>query len=229
MRRYLQITAALLVAIGAGLFVHSLASPPPMVFVPFVAAPVAVGHRITATDISWRDVVNPPPGALESPANPVGQRARHTLLPGQALSAQDLGGASPTALKPGEVMWMAPVGSAAASGLPAIGDRVDVWSGIAGTSGGVSAPVLMAAGARVVGLFSPAGLPLTSATATPSGGSFVSTSNSNTAAVGIIGIAVPFQDLATLLAAQGLTFVVDPSIHHFHLTAPTSVPSPKVP
>ena len=227
MRRYLQIAAALVVAIGAGLFVHSLASPPPMVFVPFVAAPVAVGHRIAAADISWREVVNPPPGALEAPGNPVGQRARHALLPGQALSAHDLGGTSPTALKPGEVMWMAPVGSAAASGLPAIGQRVDVWSGVSTTGNGVSAPVLLAAGARVVGLFSPTGLPLTSATANPSGGNLVATSNA--AAIGILGIAVPFRDLGTLLAGQGLTFVVDPFVHHFHLTATNVVPTPKVP
>jgi hypothetical protein len=226
-RRYLQIAAALVVAILAGLFVHSLASPPPMVFVPFVAAPVAVGHRIAATDITWRDVVNPPPGALQAPSNPVGQRARHALLPGQALSANDLGGASPTALKPGEVMWMAPVGSAAASGLPAIGQRVDVWSGVNSNPNGVSAPVLLAVGARVVGLFSSTGLPLTSATANPSGGSFVSTSTG--AAIGILGIAVPFRDLGTLLAGQGLTFVVDPFVHHFHLTATNVVPTPKVP
>ena len=228
MRRYLQIAVALVVAVAAALFVHSLASPPPMVFVPFVAAPVAVGHRIVATDISWREVVNPPPGALQAPSDPVGQRARYALWPGQAVSAQDLGGSSPTALKPGEVMWMAPVGSAAASGLPAIGQRVDVWSGVSTTSGNVSAPVLLAAGVRVVGLFSPAGIPLTSATANPSGGNLVST-NTTTAAIGILGLAVPFRDMATLLAGQGLTFVVDPFVHQFHLTAPVTVPSPKTP
>lgn len=226
MRRFVQIAAALIVAIGAGIFVHSLAAPPPTVFVPFVTVPVAVGHRIAAADISWRPVEHPPATALQSPQNPVGQRARHALVVGQALAAQDLGGAAPTALRTNEVMWMAPVASAAASGLPAIGQRVDVWSGIASSSNGVSAPVLMAAGVRVVGLFTSAGSPV-APTAATSSSAFGSPAGGG--AIGIIGLAVPFRDLATLLATQGLTFVVDPSAHHFHLTAPTSVPSPTKP
>lgn len=225
MRRYLQIVAALAVAIGAGLFVHSLASPPPTVFVPFVVAPVAAGQRIAAADVSWRPVEHPPATALRSPQTPVGQRARYPLVIGQALSAQDLGGIAPTALKAGEVMWMASVGSAAASGLPAIGQRVDVWAGIASGSNAVSAPTLMATGVRVVGLFSAAGTPVGAAGA----GSAPLSGTATGSAIGIIGLAVPFHALATLLAIQGVTFVVDPSAHHFHLTAPTPIPSPSKP
>lgn len=222
MRRLIQIVVAVLVAIGAGLFVHSLAAPPPTVWVPFVAAPVAAGRRLTAADISWRQVVSPPPTAYQGPTSPVGQVARDALVPGQALSVGDLGGIAATALRPGEVMWMAPVGSAAASGLPAIGDRVDVWAGIATSSSGVSVPELLARGVRVVGLFTSAGVPVVTGTASGS-------SLTGTAAIGILGLAVPSHDLAPLLAAQGLTFVVDPSATHFHLAATQTLSPPTKP
>lgn len=221
MRRILQIVVALLIAIGAGLFVHSLADPPPTVWVPFVAAPVPAGQRLTAADISWRQVVNPPATAYRGPTSPVGQVARHALVPGQAVSVGDLGGLAATALRPGEVLWMAPVSSAAASGLPVIGARVEVWAGIATSSNGVSVPQLLARGVRVVGLYTAAGAPIVGAA---SGSPLTGTTS-----IGILGLAVPSRDLAPLLAGQGLTFVVDPSATHFQLVVTPALSTPPKP
>jgi len=220
MRRTIQVVAAVIVAVVAALFVHSLAAPPPTVWVPFLTAPVAAGQPVTAADVQWRQVIQPPPRALQAPTNPIGQIAHHNLLAGQALAAGDLGGLSPNGLKPGEVMWMAPVGSPAASGLPQIGQRVDVWAGVGSNSDSVSVPILLAQGVRVIGLYTAAGLPVGAAS---SSGSLVSTTP---AGVGIIGLAVPRTDLAPLLAAQGLTFVVDPSTHAFALVAAPTAPAP---
>ena len=218
MRRILPAILALLVAIGAGVYVAHLAAPPPTVWVPFVATSVPAGTQVTASDIQWRQVIQPPPTAFQGPATPIGLYAMHALVPGEALSQRDVGSAKAAGIKPSDVIWYATLTSAAAEGLATTGNRVEVWAGISATSNTVSAPQLLASGVRVVGLFTATGVPETPGAASSSSGGLV-TSTSTTAG-GLVALAVPANALPVFLAAQGLQLVVDNAFHHFHAAVP---------
>ena len=218
MRRILPALLALLVAIGAGVYVAHLAAPPPTVWVPFVARSVPAGTQVTAADVQWRQVIQPPPTAFHAPATPIGLYATHTLVPGEALAQGTVGPAKTASLRSGDVIWYAPLPSAAAAGLATTGDRVDVWSVIATSSNTISAPQLVATGVRVAGLFTTAGVPETPGVSASSGGGLVPTTSSS--AGGLVALAVPANTLAVFLAAQGLQLVVDNAIPHFHMLVP---------
>ena len=222
MRRILPALLALLVAIGAGVYVAHLAAPPATVWVPFVASSVPAGTRVSASDIQWRQVIQPPPTAFQGPATPIGLYALHALVPGEALSQSDVGSAKAAGITPGDVLWYATLPSAAAAGLASTGDRVDVWSGIATSSNTVSAPQLLATGVRVAGLFTAAGVPETPGVSASSGGGLVP--STSTSAGGLVALAVPVDTLSVFLAAQGLQLVVDNAIPHFHMLVP--IPKP---
>lgn len=212
-RRWIAAMLAALVAIGAGLYVAHLSAPPPTVWVPFVTAPVPAGTPVTAADIQWRQVIQPPATAFEAPASPVGLYATHALAPGEALAQSDVGAARQVGAKPGEVTWYATIASASASGLATVGSRVDVWAGIGSNGSGGAIPQLLATGVRVLGLYTATGQPETPTTT--SGGSSLTPSTST--AGELVALAVPAADMPIFLAAQGLALVVDPAHGRFHL------------
>jgi hypothetical protein len=243
-RRWWQAAIALAVAFGATVTVSHLATPPATETVAFLTASVPQGDTIPASAVTWQPVVTPPTGALTWPERPLGPVvATVPLYAGQALTPADFTPASQAGLRPGEVAWLVPVSSAAASGLPNPGQRVDLWgafgSGSASGSSPAAPPVLIATGVRVLGLYTSQGVPISlvgalAPAAAPgtsglSGQTTAESLSSSGASIGIVELAIPRADLGSLMAASNFSLVVDPGTSHFRLALPTASTGPTVP
>lgn len=172
--------------------------PAPLQRVALLTAPVSAMAPLPARAIRWVRMAHPPAGALTAPGPWLNLAAGTSLPAGTILTAADLTPPQIQGLGPGEVQWLVTVNSAT-SGLPTVGERVDVWTVI----GAHYAPV--AYGVRVIGLYTSSGAPLTAASGQ---------------APGLVALAVPERDIGALLAVTAPTLVVDPNQARFRLAGP---------
>lgn len=200
-RFWLKVGASVLVAGGTAGALIDTTRPPALHSVAVLTTRVSAMHAIPAMGVHWTAVASPPPHAITSASALTGLVAQHNLGPGTMLVMGDFTAPQVNHLKSGEVQWLVSV-SAAASGLPTISQRVDVWSGTQGSYQEV------AHGVRVVGLYTSSGKSVGSA-------SHVSSGNSGS---GLVALAVPTTALASLLNVTSPTLVVDPNAHQFTLT-----------
>jgi hypothetical protein len=197
------VTAAggLLVLTAAKLFI----TPPPLTAVATIKHAVALDNPLTAHDIQWIPMVHPPANAITQPASLKNVVAAHTLQPGQSLVAQDV--TLPmhmNGLRPDEVEWLVTL-SGANSGVPYLGERVDVWN-----NPGTGTATELARGVRIMALYTSNGTPINAGTVNTQGNTTANSTN-----VGIVGLAVPYPVLQTLLPIVKPQLVPDPNVNQF--------------
>lgn len=203
-RFWIKLATSVVAAGGAMTALVGLSRPPALHEVAIVTHRVVAMHTIPSSAIHWTAVSSPPAHAVRSSAALVGLVAQQNLAPGTVLLTGDFTAPQRNHLRPGEVQWLVKV-SAAASGLPAAGQRVDVWT----TTGGAYRQV--AGGVRVVGLYTSGGQPVGSS------------ANTNTGSgPGMVALAVPYAATGTLLNVSSPTLVIDPGMHQFALTGPST-------
>lgn len=200
--RWLKVGAAAVVGIAAAVSLEAFTRPPQLVSVAVLKASVATMQAVPTADIQWTQVASPPPNAITPGESFAGLVASQTLAPGTILTSGDFTSPQANNLHPGEVQWLVPV-SAAASGLPAVGQRVDVWSTVNNQY------QMIAMGVRVVGLYTTQGGPISAPSAT----------NPNTSGPGMVAMAVPSTALGTLLNVTSPYLVVDPNQPGFELVS----------
>lgn len=205
MRYWLKVGAATVVALAAGSGLWVLTRPPALSKVAVVTTTIPAMHTVSPQAVHWVQVVSPPPQSITPNMVWSNLVASQTLAPGTMLTSADFTAPQANGLHSGEVQWLVPV-SAAASGLPTVGQRVDVWS----NQNGVFHPV--ASGARVVGLFSSNGGPVGATSST----------NPNPTAPGMVSLAIPSGALGSLLDVASPYLVVDPNQAGFRLVGSTA-------
>lgn len=198
-------------------------APPALTPVAVLTRPVPALAPITAADVTWRGLADPPPGLLTRSRFRPGWLAARSLPAGTVLTAADVAAAQAVvALRPDEVRWVVSV--TPGSGLVTPGERVDVWTAPGGLNGAPSAggnpasPVPLATGVRVVGVYTAQGQPV--AANSGGSGSLAAASTGPTTAVGLVALAVPRPALTALMAvdpAQTAILVVDPGATAFRL------------
>lgn len=211
-RYWLKVGGAAGVAIAAGIALVAFTRPPALTTVGILTQSVPAMHRISKLDVHWTQVASPPSNAITPQMTWGTLVASQSLAPGTVLTSADFSTPQAQGLKPGEVQWLVPV-SAASSGLPAVGQRVDVWANNNGTF------QAMADGVRVIALYSGNGGPLVSASST----------DPNASGPGMVALAVPTSSIATLLDVKSPYLIVDPNQSEFHLanaTTPSGASTP---
>lgn len=208
-KKWLKVGAASVVGVAAAIALEAFAKPPHLVSVAVLTNSVASMQAVPSTDVHWMQVATPPTNAVTPGESYSGLVASQALPAGTVLTSNDFTSPQANNLHPGEVQWLVPV-SAAASGLPTVGQRVDVWSAANNQYREV------ATGVRVIGLYTSGGGPV----------SAPSTTNPNASGPGMVALAVPNTALSTLLnAASSPYLVVDPNQPAFQLLSASSVSS----
>lgn len=182
-----------------------LVTPPPLTSVAVLKHSLALGAPITAQNVSWIKMVKPPADSITQTAALQNMVAAHTLLAGTSLVSEDL--TAPlhiTGLKPGEVEWLVTL-SGSNSGVPFLGERVDVWD-----NPGTGTATVMARGVRVMALYTGNGTPIGPGNPGANG-----TTQPNSTNAGIVGLAVPYPVLSTLLPLVKPQLVPDPNVDTF--------------
>ena len=214
---WLKITATgvfgLIVLVGA----KTLIAPPPLTVVAVVKTSIPAATPVLSTDLQWVSMVKPPSNAITRANFTPHWDAAQTLLAGQSLVQNDLIAPSQaTGLKPREVQWMVPL-SGALSGLPSLGERMDVWSDTAlslNSNNALPLPIQWARGVRVIGLYNSNGQPVGPNAVAANGSTAPSTQP-----IAIVGLAVPKSALPVLLGVLNLQLVPDPYATAFQLLA----------
>lgn len=202
-RYWYKVGLAGVVAVAAGVSLVAFTRPPAMTTVAVLTQSVPAMQSIPKLAVHWTKVSSPPPNAITSNMSWGSLVASQSLAPGTVLTTADFSTPQANGLHPGEVQWLVPV-SAASSGLPTLGQRVDVWNNNNGSFQAV------AYGVRVIGLYSGSGGPV--------GGS--SSTNPSASGPGMVGLAIPSVDMGTMLDVKSPYLVVDPNQAGFHLATP---------
>lgn len=192
-----------------------LVTPPPLTPVAVLKHSLALGAPITVHNITWIKMVKPPVGSITQATAFQNMVASHALVAGTSLVRQDL--TAPmhiTGLKPGEVEWLVAL-SGSNSGVPFLGERVDVWD-----NPGTGTATVMARGVRVMALYTGNGTPIGPGSPGANG-----TTQPNSTNAGIVGLAVPYPVLSSLLPLTKPQLVPDPNVQTFTwITASASTP-----
>jgi len=212
-RYWIKVGVAATITIAAAAALITVTRPPHLIGVPVLTQSVTAMQSISPKAVHWMDVASPPPNAIASNTPLTDLVTQQALPAGTVLTTSDFTTNQNNGLHPAQIQWLVPV-SGAASGLPEVGNRVDIWS-LAGKT-----PQIVAYGVRVIGLYTNSGSSLTQTTPT----SFATPTNTNASNIGLVGLAVPAHDLQQLLNLNAPYLVVDPNQTAFRLVG-TSTPS----
>jgi hypothetical protein len=219
--RPVKLAATALGAIAAAGGAAALVRPPHLTPVAVLKVPVTAFEPVPAQDVTWVPMAHPPKGTVTVWAG--APLAAVPLPAGTVLTQADFAPAvRATALGPGEARYVVPI--TAASGVIPLGSRVDVWTA---PGAGATPPRELAAGVRLIGLYTAQGQPIGP---TPTGGFLGTTSAPSTP--GLAALAVPAAALPALIPAnpgQTVLLVADPTETHFTLTAVRPAPAPAAP
>jgi len=216
---WLKVGVAGLAAAAAVAGARALTAPPPLTPVAVVQKPVAALAPITAADLRWVPMEHPPTGVITPAAWRGDPLAAQALPAGTVLTAADLTTAAQAiGLKPGEVRYVVTI--TPASAVVSVGQRVDVWSlpgAVESGANAATAPMELAVGARVIGLYTQQGQPVGTAATAP-GGLLSTPTGSGTPA--LAALAVPAYAVPQLMAenpSQTVLLVEDPTMTRFAL------------
>ncbi len=202
-RYWLKLGTAAVAAGAAATALVAWTRPPAMTTVGVLVRTVPAMHGVSRSIVHWTRIQSPPANAI-TPAMSWGNLvAQHQLAAGTILTTTDFVTPQINALHAGEVQWLVPV-SAASSGLPALGQRVDVWADHHSTFR------VVAYGVRVIGLYARNG------------------SNVSNAGPGLVALAVPHRAMKSLLDVPSPYLVVDPNHSSFQLASTASSAKPSL-